>query len=213
MPDSQHPSIRRRDFLLGAAAIALGGPTVVKAAVSPLGTPEAAPADAEITHAAVFPPMGFSRVGNAESWFLAPEVPGISIEPEGGYKESDGKIKKQVQRFRIYGYDDQGRVVRELTDADADITWTVRVANTKGAWYGFNNALDLGDDVPGIPGALRNQFVPLDDRERVLVIDTGDIGISGASANASGTDDQYRLAGTFWETLPVALGHLRTDDA
>lgn len=213
MPDTRQHPIRRRDFLLGAAALAVGGPPVTKAAVSQLGTPEAAPAGARITHAAVFPPIGFSRVGNAESWFLAPEVPGLTVEPEGGYKDGESRIKKQVQRYRVYGYDDQGRVVRELTAGDARITWSVRVANTKGAWYGFNNALDLGEDVPAIPGALRNQFVPPEDREQALVIDSGDVAISGAATNGDGTDDRYRLAGTFWETLPVTLGHLRTDDA
>lgn len=206
-------SMRRRDFLFGAAAIAIGGPTVVKAAVSPLGTPEAAPADAEITHAAIFPPIGFSRVGNADSWFPAPEVPGLSLEPEGGYKDGDDRIRKQVQRFRVYGFDEQGRVVRELNAEDTEVAWTVRVANTKGAWYGFNNALDLGDAVPGIPGALRNEFVPLEDREQVLVIDSGDVAITGPETNSDGSSDQYRLAGTFWATLPVNLGHLRTDEA
>jgi hypothetical protein len=213
MSDIQHQSIRRRDFLFGAAGLAIGAPAVVKATVSPLGTPEAAPPDAAITHAAVFPPLGFSRVGNAESWFLAPEVPGLAPEPEGGFKDGDSAIKKQVQRFRVYGFDEQGRVVRELTAADADITWDVRVANSKGAWYGFSNALDLGDDVPGIPQPLRNQFVPLEDREQALVIDSGDVRIGGADANADGSDDRYHLGGTFWNSLAVTLGHLRTDDA
>ncbi len=213
MPGFGQQPIRRRDFLLGAAAIALGGPGIVKAAVSPLGTPAAAPAGSRITRAAVFPPIGFSRVGNADGWFPAPEVPGLSPEPAGGFKDGENKIKKQVQRFRVYGYDDQRQVVRELTAADAQITWNVQVANTKGAWYGFNNALDLGEAAPGIPGALRNQFVPLDDREKTLVIDSGEVAITGASTNSAGTDNQYDLAGTFWQTLPVKLGHLRTDEA
>ena len=213
MADITNRPIKRRDFLFGAAALAIGGPSLVKASVSPLGTPEAAPADAPITQAAVFPPIGFSRVGNADSWYLAPEVPGLAPEPEGGFKDGDSAIKKQVQRFRVYGFDEQGRVVRELTAEDAEITWSVRVANTKGAWYGFSNPLDRGDDAPGIPGALRNQIVPLEDRDKSLVIDSGDVEIAGPAANESGTDDRYHLAGTFWDELPVTLGHLRTDDA
>ena len=31
----------------------------------------------------------------------------------------------------------------------------VHVANTKAAWYGFNNPLDNGDLAPGLPGQLR----------------------------------------------------------
>ena len=213
MGDVTQSMLRRRDFLLGAAALSLGAPLLGKATVSPLGTPRAAPTDTVITRAAIFPPIGVSRVGNAESWFLAPEVPGLLPEPAGGFKDGPGKIKKQVQRFRVYGYDDEGRLVREITADEDRVRWTVRVANAKAAWYGFHNVLDRGDAAPGIPGSLRNDFVPLDERESVLIVDSGDVTVEGADANSSGGDEQYRLAGTFWRQVPVTLGHLRTDGA
>lgn len=211
MADVTQRTINRRDFLLSAAALSLNLAAIRKAAVSQLSTPEVAPAGAKITRAAIFPAIGFSRVGNAEGWFLAPEVPGLHAEPDGGFKESPEKIKKQVQRFRVFGYDDEGRLVREITADGNQLRWNVRVANAKAAWYGFHNALDRGDAAPGIPGALRNDFVPPDEREAVLIIDSGEVAIEGGNANTSGADERYRLAGTFWERMPVTLGHLRTD--
>jgi len=202
--------MKRRDFLIGASASVLAGPALIKAAVSPLSAMEAAPEGARVVSAAIFPPIGFSRVGNADEWFLAPEVPGLVAEPPGGFKQGADRVKKQVQRFRVYGFDEEGRVVRELGPAE-DVRWTVHVANTKAAWYGFSNALDRGDAAPGIPGARRNAFVEAADRERMLVIDPGAVSIAGASANPRGDDGAYRMAGRFWDRVPVTLGHLRTD--
>lgn len=202
--------MKRRDFLIGASASVIAGAALLKAAVSPLSAMEVAPEGAHIVSAAIFPPIGFSRVGNSDDWFLAPEVPGLNPEPPGGFKQSADRVKKQVQRFRIYGFDEQGRVVRELSAAE-DVRWTVHVANTKAAWYGFSNALDRGDAAPGIPGPLRNAFIASADRERMLAIDPGPVSIAGTSANADGGNGAYRMAGRFWDRLPVTLGHLRTD--
>lgn len=162
----------------------------------------------------IYPAIGISRVGGSAQWFLAPEVPGIPPAPEGGFKDGDRLIKKQVQRFRIYAFDENDAVIGELTAADTDIEWSVHVANTKAAWYGFTNPLDNGELAPGIPGQLRNQYFVADaDRERMLVIDGGLTTISGRSTNSGGDGAQYAMAGTFYGTTPVGLGHLRTDDA
>jgi len=203
--------MKRRDFLLGASAVGLTSPALFKAAIAPAFA-QPAPAGARIVRAAIFPAIGFSRVGNGDEWFLAPEVPGLVNEPQGGFKQSPSRVKKQVQRFRVYGFDDQGRVVRELGPAD-NVRWTVHVANSKAAWYGFSNAMDRGDITPGIPGAQRNNFIAGDKREEMLIINPGPVQISGASTNTGGNDDKYKMAGQFWKKLPVTLGHLRTDDA
>lgn len=204
--------MKRRDFLISASAFGFAAPALFKAAVLPLQAQEAAPAGARIVRAAIFPAIGFSRVGNGDEWFLAPEVPGLMNEPTGGFKQSQNRIKKQVQRFRVYGYDDQGRVVRELGASDG-VRWTVHVANSKAAWYGYSNAMDGGDNAPGIPGALRNADIESSRREEMLVINAGPVRIDGVSKNANGRDESYRMAGQFWKKLPVTLGHLRTDDA
>ena len=96
--------MKRRDFLIGASASVIAGPALLKAAVSPLSAMEVAPAGARVVSAAIFPPIGFSRVGNADDWFLAPEVPGLVSEPPGGFKQAADRVKKQVQRFRVYGF-------------------------------------------------------------------------------------------------------------
>lgn len=205
--------MKRRDFLAGAGAGALGFPFV--ASCSRAAAPEAAPDGAAIARVAIYPAIGISRVGGSPKFFLAPEVPGLPPMPEDGdFKDGDQLIKKQVQRFRIYAFDDQDRVIGEVTANDARITWNVHVANTKAAWYGFNNPLDEGEVAPGLPGQKRNPyFVSDDQREAMLVIDGGATAISGANTNGDGTDSAYAMGGTFYGSEPVGLGHLRTDEA
>jgi len=208
------PGVRRRDFLAGAAALATAFPLLPKAAVAAGGrAPAPAPAGARIARLGVYPAIGICRVGGSDRWFLAPEVPGLPARPEGGFKDGDQAIKKQVQRFRVYAFDDQGRVIREVMAAEARIEWRVHVANTKAAWYGFNNPLDNGDLAPGLPGRRRNQyFVTVAEREKMLVIDGGETTITGAGTNPDGGDHRYAMGGRFWDQFEVGLGHLRTDD-
>lgn len=206
--------MRRRDFLAGggAGALALGFPFQPRAAVAATGA-VAAPAGARIARVGIYPAIGICRVGGSPRWFLAPEVPGLPPRPEGGFKDGEEAIKKQAQRFRIYAFDDEERVIGELTADDARIEWSVHVANTKAAWYGFNNPLDNGALAPGLPGQLRNQYFVTDaERERMLVIDGGLTTISGVSTNASGDDPRYAMGGVFYGTESVGLGHLLTDE-
>ncbi len=205
--------MKRRDFLgslSAASAVALG---VSKVAVSELNTAEKAPEGAKIASLGVFPPIGISRVGNSQEWFYAPELPGMPPRVKGGLKDGEEQIKKQVQRFRVYAFDEKGRVIREITAREAKITWKVRVANTKAAWYGFNNPLDNGPVAPGLPGQKRNQDIAPDQREEMLVIDSNEVAISGASANLNGDESEYLLQGNFWNDTTVKLGQLRTDDS
>lgn len=186
---------------------------LAKVALSQSGTLQTAPAGSKIVRLGIYPAIGVSRLGNSKQWFLAPEIPGIPASPEGGFKDGDQHIKKQVQRFRIYGFDDQGRVVEEITADVADIEWTVHVANTKAAWYQFSNPLDIPDLAEGIPGQKRNQNVADRDRERMLVIDPGQVSIRGANRNSSGGSTTYQMQGKFWDSIDVNLGELRTDGA
>ncbi len=162
-----------------------------------------------IVRAAVYPAVGIARVGNApatsmDDYFLGPEVTGQVPNPPGGFKDREGRVKKQAARFRIYGYDAGGNVVKELTAADGRIDWRVHIANRKSVWYMFNNALDLQD--MAIPSSVRNADVT--DRSK-LVIDPGSISITGTGTNGP----QYHFdKGTFMG-IPVPLGELRTDEA
>lgn len=213
-PTTDQPAPTRRDFLatmsMGLAYTATFGLPLPALADSRF---EPAPAGAAISKLAVFPPIGISRVGGSDAYFLTPEVPGRIPDPPGGFKDAQQRIKKQVQQFRVYGLDDRGRVVREITADEAQIRWTVHVANTKAAWYGFNNPLDLGPQAPGIPAQMRNAFIVGDEiRARRLIIDPGPRSIEGANVNQGGGDERYVLEDTFWdEQTRVRLGELRTD--
>ncbi|WP_286719230.1 CTQ-dependent glycine oxidase GoxA [Devosia sp. 63-57] len=209
-------TIRRRDFLAGIAGVtgmaAFGLPFVPKLAVAATPAIEAAPEGAAIARVGIYPALGISRVGGSQKWFYAPELPGVPANPEGGFKDGSSLIKKQVQRFRVFAFDAEGRVIKELTAADAKIEWRVHVANTKAAWYGFVNAHDNGANAPGMPTRMRNQyFASNEQREKMLVIDPGAVTISGTEVNWTGEDSAYAMKGRFWDSVDVGLGQVRTD--
>lgn len=210
--------MKRRDFLATAAILtaATGLGCSPRITLGP-GRPDTiAPPGATVARLAVFPSIGISRVGNSPEYFLAPEIPGLPPAPDGGFKDGKGRIKKQAQRFRVYAYDDQGRVIREVTNAGTDrVAWKVQLANTKAAWYEFNNPLDMGDYAPGLAGKLRNNFFVGKERD-VLEIRSAEVTVSGADVNADGADPNKSLSGSFWKApnqVEVPLGDLRTDAA
>lgn len=160
-----------------------------------------------IARYAVYPAVGIARVGNAPSdFFCGPEAPGEVPDPTEGFKDPQGRIKRQAARFRVYGLTEAGEVVREVTADEAEITWRVHVANRKGKWYRFENAMDLGRLAK--TAGLRNPQVAGADR-RWLVIDPGPRTISGRSQAG---DPRHRLDGGEFLGRPVHLGELRTDD-
>jgi len=211
--------MKRRDFLATAGGVAMMAafPMAPKAAIAPTQQKKAPPG-AKIHRLGIYPAIGICRVGGSDKYFLAPEVPGLPPQPKGGFKDGTEQIKKQAQRFRVYAFDDKDRVIGEIKDGDASVKveWRVHLANTKGAWYGFNNPLDNGDLAPGLPGQKRNQyFVSNKEREEMLVIDGGEKKIRGRNQNKKGNDAKYQFAGAFWgnkkEEDKVKLGKLATD--
>lgn len=213
--DTPH-SKSRRDFLARSASAALvaGMPLLPKAAIAQYAPSEVAPEGAAIARVRIYPAIGISRVGGSDKWYYAPEVPGLPPEAGDGYKDGRRAIKKQVQRFRVYAFDAEDRVIGEVTERQGKIEWSAHLANAKAAWYGFNNPLDNGELAPGLPGKLRNQYFTDDDtREEMLVIDGTRISISGRGVNFEQDRDEYRFQGKFWGTEDVALGRLWTDEA
>ena len=213
--NDQSLKIKRRDFLAsaGGAALMASFPMAPKAAIAPTDK-KRAPKRAKIHRLGIYPAIGLCRVGGSEEYFLAPEVPGLPPKPKDGFKDGTEKIKKQAQRFRVYAFDDQDRVIGEIKDgmAGAKVTWRAHLANTKAAWYGFNNPLDNGEAAPGLPGQKRNQyFVSDEEREKMLVIDGGEKIIQGKNTNKKGDDSRYAFEGTFWDQETVDLGKLKTD--
>lgn len=172
--------------------------------------------DERIVRCAIHPAIGIARVGNAppaqdwrEEYYLASEIPGRVADPgPSGFKTEEGAVKRQAARFRIYGYDAEGKVVKEITAADGEICWRVHLANRKAAWYQFHNAMDLKQYAllapPRNPGYTGEQ-------RRNLVIDPGSRTICGRERRGPSYrfDDGYVRFGD--SPVKVSLGELRTD--
>jgi len=161
----------------------------------------------EIVRCVIHPCIGVARVGNSpDQYFIGPEAPGQVVQPEGGFKDSAGRIKRQAARFRIYAVNEAGETIDEITADQAEITWRVHIANRKAAWYQFQNAMDLGRYAKTT--ALRNKTITGNDRGK-LIIDPGSRTISGRNTQGSAYQfDSGRFMGT-----KVPLGELRTDEA
>jgi hypothetical protein len=157
-----------------------------------------------IVRASIHPGIGIARVGDSpDEFFIGPEVRFPAAAPPGSYKDAAGALKRQAARFRIYGLDRDGKVVEELNASNADITWTVHVANKKAAWYNFERAMDIPE---ALPCARRNHAYAGADRQR-LVIDPGPRSIAGQPHQRAAPFDTGLFLGE-----PVYLGELRTDD-
>ncbi|MEU6760606.1 LodA/GoxA family CTQ-dependent oxidase [Streptomyces sp. NPDC046685] len=166
--------------------------------------------DTRIVRAAIHPAIGVARVGDsADEFFLGPETEDEPPLPTGSYKDATGALKRQAARFRVYGYNAAGQPVAELTAADADISWTVHVANKKGAWYQFQLALDIDEAAQAHESQLRNPLVGGADRAQ-LIIDPGPRSVHGR--DRAGGPELRCDTGTFLR-IPVYLGELRTDGA
>src|SRR5262245_55838034 len=162
--------------------------------------------DAEIVACKIHPAIGIARVGNSpDGFFIGPEIPGICDVPAGGYKdvgEPDKgippRVKRQAARFRIFGYDRDGKAVKELTAREATITWTVHLANKKAEWFEFD-----GPDGEHAKPTARRRNAKIADRQQ-LIIDPGSRTITGATQSALFSGGQF-------VGLPVPLGEIRTE--
>ncbi|GGA38448.1 LodA/GoxA family CTQ-dependent oxidase [Okeania sp. KiyG1] len=164
--------------------------------------------DNTIVRAAIHPGIGIARVGNSENeYYFAPEVTDPPAQKPGFYRDSTGALKREAARFRIYGYNATGEVVRELTTENAEITWSAHLVNQKAAWYEFQLALDIPEAIKALPSKRRNAEVKGPARQ-LLVIDPGSISISGANTQGC---NYFFDKGKFFNKQ-VYLGELRTDE-
>lgn len=176
----------------------------------------------------IHPAIGIARVGNSPSeYYFGPEVVGKVKTDPTDFRDPEGRIKREAVRFRLYGADAKGNIIKELTAADGEIKWTAEIANKKSAWYDFDVALDIpqaegtqpgidGNMIPPTYSDLRNPTIDWNQRKR-LAITPGPISISGKSVNDKGQLRQYAFdKGTFYNPegrdKKVYLGELRTDD-
>jgi hypothetical protein len=159
--------------------------------------------NSDIVSVAIYPGIGVARVGNSEQYFIGPEVPWPVPQAAGFYRDAKGAIKRQAARFRIYGLNAEGEVVKEITAADGHIRWTVQVANKKASFYQFGVALDLPESTPV---ARRNSQIKGADRRKLEITPPART-IEGRNAGGD-----FRLVGQFFDH-DVYLGELATDGA
>ena len=158
-----------------------------------------------ISYCKIHPGIGIARLGNSPTeYFIGPEVPGYVPQPKDGlFKDNEGRVKRQAVRFRIYAYDSNDKVVKELTSDDCSITWQVHLANRKSAsnkFRGFYN--------PPSPEKRNSDIVGEEEERRNLVIDSGPISINGI--NQSGDNFKFDKGKCFGVEVP--LGELQTDE-
>lgn len=162
----------------------------------------------------IFPPIGIARIGNSkDSYFIGPERPGNTTLPPNAYRDVQGNIKRQAARFHLFGFDETGQLVGEITSADMQkIDWTVHVANTKAAAEMFFGKQEK-------PRALRNRLFT--GNRDLLKFDAGEVTVSGPNVDyrdlnmsrANGTAKELQVQQTFWEKpVALSLGTVTTDD-
>jgi len=166
----------------------------------------------QIAYCKIHPAIGIARVGNSpNSFFIGPEIPGVTETPVGGYKDNgDAKaglpprVKRQAARFRIYAYDSGGAPLGELTLQDTEIEWTVHLVNSKAEGDRF--AGKAGEDLPLGQRRPRKVWRNKDVEDRAsLIIDPG-------PRTLTGPDQRTRFDGGRFRGIGVPLGDLRTDE-
>jgi L-Lysine epsilon oxidase N-terminal/L-lysine epsilon oxidase C-terminal domain len=161
----------------------------------------------DIVRAEIHPGIGVARIGNSEDWFLAPEVRRPTPRNADACRDNAGAILREAPRFRIYGYDATGKVVKELTVDNAEIEWNVHIASSKAQWFTFIAAMDR-PEMESFKLRLRNpNYDP--HKRGDLRIDPGPVSISGKEAAAL-CKGAFRYQDT---SVSVLLGELKTDEA
>ena len=160
----------------------------------------------DIAYCKIHPGLGIARVGNSPTeFFIGPETPGQITHPMGGFKDKHGRIKRQAARFRVYAYNAAGEPIAELTADNADIRWTVALANKKASYRIFlgryweiqyPDVKKYADEHFNGEPPMRNQEVPVSDpemRKHLLDIRPEPRSISGKNESGS----KYAMTGTF----------------
>ncbi len=150
----------------------------------------------------IHPGIGIARIGNSpDEFFIGPESFGDISNYSNEFKDKKGRIKRQACRFRIYGYDENGNAIKEITFEDAEIIWKVTLANTKASWYRFQGLNPEGE--------YRNLDFKENERKK-LNITPGERIIVGENQKG---ENQYKFDNGMFLDTRVPLGELQTDEA
>ena len=194
----------------------------------------------------IHPGIGIARLGDSPSEFcISPEKPtalpidcdeqGNSLLSDDGeseiaiakFKDSEGRIKRQAARFKVYVYDDQSPEGRPLKLGDpikgggnegvlVDIQWQVYLANKKAVWYEFN-ALQ-GEHGYSQSHPRRNADITDPEARQRLIIDPGPqvVNVTNRRTAYFNKDHDDLYAPTFPPPLKPhsieTLGELKTDN-
>jgi len=130
----------------------------------------------------IHPGIGLARLGNSDEFYIGPEAPGVVVDPGGHdgpgpnggtYRDSNARLKRQAQRYRVYAYDGDGEVIGELSsesDIVKSLRWRVHVRNMKAANYAFQGAYLFDPDELRNPSIQPNKKPSERDQ---LIIDAG----------------------------------------
>ena len=155
-----------------------------------------------VVRVAIHPAIGVARVGNSErAEFVGPQVRDPAPVPPEELRDAAGALGRQVAEFRLYGFDADGKVVMEITAADAAITWTAHLANKKAAWYQWQIAMDT-PEAAAVSTPRRNAGIVGAAERAALVIDGKRQSIGGQPQPAR------KFVGQF-KGQAVTLGELR----
>jgi len=211
-PESSIAQVRKVVYAASAATRHEANGQSLQDNPQPRGPPPATAPDDCIVKAVIYPSIGIARVGNSkgkgkDGYFVGPETPNPVPLPASAYRDKAGALKRQAARFRIYGVNAKGQIIRELTGSrDAQIDWSVQLANTKAAWYGFQLAMDIPESSSAPPTTLRNATVA--DRSLLSILPKART-VTRRNAKSKKFDD-----GVFMKsTMKVYLGEIFTDAA
>lgn len=168
----------------------------------------------------IHPGIGIARLGDADAYFLGPEIPGGPAPADIGkpgppYKEG-GKIKPQAVRFRVFEYVDKGGEYawsREinLDESDVDgLVWTVHIANRKASFFKFDGLAGFDRKTAGRRNNAKSTAV-----QKKFEIDPGPRTIGGKSKGPEEIDKKDPKKELWPSPAPVpevkTLGRLATD--
>ena len=54
----------------------------------------------------IHPAIGIARLGNSPDFFIGPELLNAELDPPGGFKDNQCRVKRQAARFRIFAHHD-----------------------------------------------------------------------------------------------------------
>ena len=191
--------------------------------------------------------MGVARIGDSveqDSYYFPPKTPGgkarfaagSTTEAEFTYRDKSGGIRRQAALFHVYAFDSDSKPLGELLCSQAQIRWTVALANKKAAWFRFDGAHgarsafesseapqtrdggSLGPRNEGVGKLVReaegphgHRFVASKDRSAQLEIIAPERSVSVPNLKHLGGKDDLQFVGQFQQKYDVYLGELATD--